>query len=76
MAGQVPLRRIADPVVAAGPAGVRIRTRIHPAAGEAAVLTAIGTQLGGLYRGELAERVRLGRFRRHVRQGPCAAVLR
>ena len=57
-----PLRRIADPVVAAGPAGVRIRTRIHPSAGEAAALTAIATVLGGLYRSELAGRVRLGRL--------------
>jgi hypothetical protein len=41
-----PLRRIGDPVVAAGRAGVRIRTRIHPSAGQAAALTAIGGFLG------------------------------
>jgi len=58
------LRRIGDPVVAAGPAGVRIRTRIHPSADEAAALTAIATVLGGLYRSELAGRVRLGRLDR------------
>jgi len=59
-----PLRRIGDPVVAAGPAGVRIRTRIHPSADQAAALTAIATVLGGLYRSELAGRVRLGRVDR------------
>jgi hypothetical protein len=58
------LRRIADPVVAAAPAGVRIRSRIHPAAAEAEALTAIGELLGSVYRSELAERVRLGRLDR------------
>ena len=58
------LRRIGDPVVAAAPAGVRIRTRIHPTAAEAEALTAIGELLGSLYRGELAGRVRLGRLDR------------
>lgn len=57
-----PLRRIGEPVVAAAPAGVRIRTRIRPSAQEAAALTAIGELLGSLYRGELAERIRLGRM--------------
>lgn len=57
-----PLRRIGDPVVAAPPAGVRIRTRIHPSAEEAAALTAIGQLLGSVYRSELAERTRLGRL--------------
>jgi len=57
-----PLRRIGDPVVAAAPAGVRIRTRIHPGADEAAALTAIGQLLGSLYRSELAERIWLGRL--------------
>ena len=60
MAGKRSLRRIGAPVVAAAPAGVRIRTRIRPTAEEAAALTAIGTVLGGLYRGELAERIRCG----------------
>ena len=44
------MRRIGDPVVAAAPAGVRIRTRIHVTEGEAAALTAIGAFLGSLYR--------------------------
>jgi hypothetical protein len=67
-----PLRRIGDPVVAAGPAGVRIRTRIHPSADQAAALTAIATVLGGLYRGELAGRIRLGRVD-HQAQSPWRA---
>ena len=58
------LRRIGDPVVAAAPAGVRIRTRIHPTAEEAEALTAIGELLGSVYRGELVERIRLGRLDR------------
>ncbi|MCV7399794.1 antitoxin [Mycobacterium fragae] len=53
-------RRIADPVVAAPPAGVRIRTRINVRADEAAALTKIGTLLGELYRTALAERIRCG----------------
>jgi IS605 OrfB family transposase len=60
MAGCVRLRRIADPVVTAPPAGVRIRTRIHVTGAEADALTAIGMFLGSVYRGELAERVRCG----------------
>ena len=54
------LRRIADPVVAATPAGARIRTRIHLGDAEAAALTAIGTLLGSVYRGELADRIKCG----------------
>jgi hypothetical protein len=54
------LRRIADPVVAAAPAGVRIRTRIYPTAAEAGALVAVGEFLGSVYRRELAGRVRLG----------------
>jgi hypothetical protein len=45
------LHRVADPVVAAPPAGVRIRTRIHVSEAEAAALTAIGAFLGSVYRG-------------------------
>jgi IS605 OrfB family transposase len=56
------LRRIGDPVVAAAPAGTRIRTRIHPTVEEAAALTAIGEFLGSVYRGELAGRIGLGRL--------------
>ncbi|MGH3636947.1 MAG: hypothetical protein ACRDTS_23255, partial [Mycobacterium sp.] len=54
------LRVIGDPVVAAAPAGVRIRTRIQPTAAEAEVLAAAGELLGSVYRCELAGRVRLG----------------
>ena len=54
------LRRIGDPVVAGAPAGVRIRTRIHPTAAEAEALGAVGELLGSVYRGELAGRVGLG----------------
>jgi hypothetical protein len=54
------LRPIADPVVAALPAGVRIRTRVHVTDAEAAALTTIGAFLGSVYRGELANRIRCG----------------
>ncbi len=62
MTGGRALRRIGDPVVAGAPAGVRIRTRIHPTTAEAETLTAVGDLLGSVYRGELAGRVRLGRL--------------
>jgi IS605 OrfB family transposase len=58
------LRRICDPVVAAAPAGVRLRSRIRPTAEEAEALTAMGELLGSVYRGELVERIRLGRLDR------------
>jgi hypothetical protein len=64
MADGAPLRRIADSVVAAPPAGVRIRARIHPTDVEAQALTAIGEFLGSVYRGELTMRVRLGHLDR------------
>lgn len=63
------LRRIGDPVVAAAPAGVRIRTRIYPTAAEAEALGAIGELLGAMYRRELAGRVRLGRLGRKAQAG-------
>jgi len=66
MAEGVPLRRIADPVVAAGPAGVRIRTRIHPTGAQVEALGVIGEFLGSVYRAELAGRVRLGRLDRQA----------
>ena len=47
-------------MVAAPPAGVRIRTRIHVSEAEAATLTAIGVFLGSMYRGELAGRIDRG----------------
>ena len=54
------LRRIGDPVVAAGPAGVRIRTRLHLTEAEATAVAAIGSFLGSVYRAELAGRVEAG----------------
>src|SRR5579875_3448216 len=54
------LRRIAEPMVAAAPSGVRIRTRIHVSADEAVALTTIGAFLGSVYRAELAGRIRCG----------------
>jgi hypothetical protein len=57
-----PLRRIGDPVVAAAPAGVRVRTRLHLTEHEAAALGVVGEYLGSVYRTELAGRVRLGRL--------------
>jgi hypothetical protein len=60
MAPGAGVRRIADLVVAAAPAGVRIRTRIHLSGAEAAALTAIGALLGSVYRGELAGRIGCG----------------
>jgi len=66
MTGGRALRRIGDPVVAAAPAGVRIRTRIRPTGAEAQALTAIGELLGSAYRCELAGRVGLGRLDREA----------
>ena len=54
-------------MVAAAPMGVRIRTRIHPSADEAAALSAIGEFLGSVYRGELAGRIRAGVLNRDSR---------
>jgi IS605 OrfB family transposase len=62
--GMRALRRIGDPVIAATPAGVRIRTRIHPSAAEAQALAGIGEYLGSVYRSELSGRVGLGRLDR------------
>ena len=56
------LRRISDPLIAAAPAGVRIRTRIQVTDAEAAALTTVGVFLGSVYRSELAERLRRGRM--------------
>jgi hypothetical protein len=66
MTGGRALRRIGDPVVAAAPAGVRIRTRIRPSGAEAEALSAIGELLGSAYRCELAGRVGLGRLDREA----------
>ena len=62
-----PLRRIAAPVVVAGPSGKRLRTRLHLSSAEAAALTEIGQFPGSLYRRELAGRIRLGRTDRKAR---------
>ncbi|MGH7289719.1 MAG: hypothetical protein ACREJT_00815, partial [Myxococcota bacterium] len=56
------LRRIGDPVVATGPAGVRVRTRLHLTETEAAAVAAVGSFLGSVYRAELAGRVEMGRL--------------
>lgn len=56
------LRRIGEPVVAAGPAGVRVRTRLHLTAVESVALSEIGGYLGSVYRRELAHRITLGRL--------------
>ena len=66
MAGGGSLRRVADPVVAAPPSGVRIRTRIHVTEAEARALAVIGVLLGSVYRAELAARVRRGRMDRET----------
>lgn len=60
MSSRKPLRRIAAPLVAAGPPGKRFRTRLHLSPAEAAALAEIGEFLGSLYRTELAGWIRLG----------------
>ncbi|CAJ1504051.1 hypothetical protein [[Mycobacterium] burgundiense] len=60
--GRGALRRITGPVVAAAPAGVRIRTRIALTKSEAAAVASIGAFLGSVYRTEWAARVELGRL--------------
>jgi hypothetical protein len=60
VAERVGLRRIGDPVVAAAPAGVHIRTRIHLTAEQIEALTVIGSVLGSVFRAELADRVVCG----------------
>ena len=59
-------RRISAPVIAAGPSGLRIRTRLHVTGSEAAALTAVGDLLGSLYRAELMGRVRRGSLDRRA----------
>jgi hypothetical protein len=60
----VSLRRVGAPVVAGPPSGVRIRTRIHLTEAEAAALSVVGSFLGGVYRVELAGRIRAGHLDR------------
>jgi hypothetical protein len=67
MSKQPPLRRIKDPVVAAPPGAVRIRTRIRVNDADARALARIGVFLGSIYRAELARRVRMGERDREQR---------
>ncbi|MDT5362103.1 MAG: hypothetical protein QOC69_3865 [Mycobacterium sp.] len=67
MGERAPLGRVSAPVVAGPPSGVRIRTRIHLTEAEIAAVSAVGSFLGGVYRVELAGRVRLGALDRAAR---------
>jgi hypothetical protein len=69
MGERAPLGRVSAPVVAGPPSGVRIRTRIHLTEAEIAAVSAVGSFLGGVYRVELAGRVRLGALDRAARAG-------
>ena len=54
------LRAIAPPFVVAPPAGARVRTRLQVSEDDATVLVALGTHLGSLAGGDLAQRCREG----------------
>jgi hypothetical protein len=56
------LRHIAGSFVAAGPAGVRVRTRLRVSAGDGAVLREVGAHLGSLAGRDLAARCAQGRL--------------
>ena len=56
------LREIADPFVAAAPAGARVRTRLRVSAEDEAVLWAVGRHLGSLAGRDLAARCAEGRL--------------
>ena len=56
------LRPIADPFVAAVPAGVRVRTRLRVSTQDEAVLRAVGAYLGSLAGRDLAARCAEGRL--------------
>ncbi|MGH3166788.1 MAG: hypothetical protein ACRDN0_12990 [Trebonia sp.] len=56
------LREIADPFVAAGPAGARVRTRLKVTEGDVAVLAEVGAHLGSLASADLAARCAEGRL--------------
>jgi hypothetical protein len=56
------LRPIAEPFVAAAPAGVRVRTRLRVDGTDAAVLGQVGELLGSLAGRDLAARCREGRL--------------
>jgi hypothetical protein len=57
-----PLRPVAPPFVAAGPAGARVRTRLRVSAQDEAVLRAAGRHLGSLAGRDLAARCAEGRL--------------
>ena len=61
------LRPIADPFVAAAPAGVRVRARLRVSPQDEAVLQAVGTHLGSLAGRDLAAR---GGWTRRAGQPP------
>jgi hypothetical protein len=56
------LREIAEPFIAAAPAGARVRTRLRVSAEDEAVLRAAGSHLGSLAGADLAARCREGRL--------------
>lgn len=55
-------RSIAEPYIAAAPAGARVRTRLHVSEQDATVLWEVGTHLGRLAGRDLAVRCREGRL--------------
>lgn len=56
------LRELAEPFVAAAPAGARVRTRLQVTAADAAVLREVGEHLGSLASADLAARCAEGRL--------------
>ena len=58
------LREVAEPFVAAAPAGARVRTRLRVSARDAEVLRAVGRHLGALAGRDLAARCAEGTTRR------------
>jgi hypothetical protein len=66
------LRRIADPFVAAAPAGARVRTRLRVSPQDEAVLWAAGVHLGSLAGRDLAARSAEGRLDAKGRAGSRA----
>jgi hypothetical protein len=71
MAGRV--RGLADPFVAAGPAGARVRTRLRVTPADAEVLAATGALLGSLASADLAARCAEGRLNAQGRAALRAA---
>lgn len=56
------LREIAEPFVAAAPAGARVRSRLRVSAEDEAVLWEVGSHLGSLAGRDLAARCAEGRL--------------